>query len=225
MNQWNDADEYGLNILSQKYILWPSLTKILKPEFKQKEVLDIGCGDGSYTKYFHKNESKITGIDDAPGQINSAKEKNSGPKYESVKIQNYKPTQLFDSMFANMVICNIPTEKALILFFSNAYKISKENAKLFVTNVAPKFQKNCKTEALTQEYPREVLEGTSFKVYLGTTNKTKFGPIKNYHWTKKELIKIAKENNWKINSSTILESYSVNNKKWPEYILYEFRKE
>ncbi|MDD2656948.1 MAG: hypothetical protein PHQ18_05300 [Patescibacteria group bacterium] len=122
-----------------------------------------------------------------------------------------------------MVICNIPTEEELQKFFQTAYDNATENGHLFVTNVAPEFQKTCDTKPLVHIYPTEVKDGSEFEISLKTTKGT-IGPFKNYHWSQKKLNEVAINNGWKLIESTYLNSESIDQDIWPTYIMYEYCK-
>lgn len=55
-------------------------TQLLQPEyFKNKKVLDAGCGSGAFTHWLSENYgSKVTGVDLAPYAIKEAKKKYKG---------------------------------------------------------------------------------------------------------------------------------------------------
>lgn len=61
---------------------WSELKKLL-PDFKNKNVLDLGCGYGWHCIYAYENGAKkITGIDISKKMINTAKEKSKNLNIE-----------------------------------------------------------------------------------------------------------------------------------------------
>ena len=185
--------------------------------------MDIGCGNGAYTRYFFEQGSNIIGIDTSGEQIRLSKKLNEGPEYVQTSGQDYINPNSFENLFANMVICNIPTEEELQKFFQTAYDNATENGHLFVTNVSPEFQKTCDTKPLVHTYPTEVKDGSEFEISLKTTKGT-IGPFKNYHWSQKKLNEVATNNGWVLIESTYLNSESTDQDIWPTYIMYEYYK-
>lgn len=61
---------------------WPELKKIL-PEFKDKEVLDLGCGYGWHCKYASDHgAAHVVGIDLSQKMLQEAQKRNSGERIE-----------------------------------------------------------------------------------------------------------------------------------------------
>ncbi len=225
MNQWNElALKYGLNASGQKHILWPNLTRILRPIFAHTNVLDVGCGNGNYSRYFHEKKANVIGIDSSIQQINLAKKINPGPDYYHSSAQEFNSSTLVDNIFSNMVICNIPSNQDLISFFENMYRNSTKKSKLFITNVAPEFQKESFTHAQIHNYPEGISEGIKFEVSLGTENGDTIGPFTNYHWSKQKILNVAKDEGWNIENLTTLKTTKNDEEMWPTMLLYEFNK-
>lgn len=85
-----------------------TLPLINKLGLKGKALLDFGCGDGRYSKYFlDKGVSKIYGVDVSSAMISEAKKKLPDRRLKFLKIQDGKlplPDNFVDVVFANFVI-------------------------------------------------------------------------------------------------------------------------
>tara|TARA_B100001173_G_C15817485_1_gene474723 strand:+ start:47 stop:733 length:687 start_codon:yes stop_codon:yes gene_type:complete len=66
---------------------WNESKKILLKEisFKDKVVLDVGCGNGWFSRWASKNGSQVDAIDPSEGQINDAKSKDYNNKVNFIK--------------------------------------------------------------------------------------------------------------------------------------------
>ena len=170
------------------------------------------------------NGVDVTGIDSSESQINLAKANFQGPNYFCTSIKEFDTDLEFNNSFANMVICNINDEDGLNDFFRRIHEISSSTGRLYITNVAPDYQKSCRTRPLIHEYPESIDEGVAFSVSLRKTNDELIGPFSNYHWSKTKLVSVAEANNWKIKNSSELVPLVEDAKDWPKYILYEFEK-
>jgi len=87
MTQYDSISEEYSQMLNptKKYVTLPSFQKIT-PNVKNKSVLDLGCGDGFFTRLLAKQKpSEIIGIDISKELINKAVEKEN---QHSMKI-NY----------------------------------------------------------------------------------------------------------------------------------------
>lgn len=75
--------------------------------FKDKNIIDIGCGTGNYTLHLAKECKKIYGIDSSKGMLNEleAKCKNlklTNVSWDQIDFANYKPSEKFDIAFLTM---------------------------------------------------------------------------------------------------------------------------
>ncbi|NDV96068.1 class I SAM-dependent methyltransferase [Dysgonomonas sp. 521] len=84
---------------------WHVLKKML-PDFKGKQVLDLGCGFGWHCRYAaDKGAKSVLGIDISEKMINEAKKKNNSPciKYECVAIEDFDyPPLTFDIVISSL---------------------------------------------------------------------------------------------------------------------------
>lgn len=94
------------------------IMKSLIPELKGKRVLDLGCGNGSMSKYFIENgASYVLALDISNNMIEEAKEKNNDKniKYEVLgmeEISNIK--EKFDLVFSSLAFHYIEDFNKLI---------------------------------------------------------------------------------------------------------------
>lgn len=104
----------------KKYSMLPTMLKLLNLD-KNKIVIDVGCGDGFFTKPIAELSKKVYGIDNSKKQIKKAK-KNSLPNI------NYSLTNMFnfnypscDRISCPFILNLVKTKKDLVSLFKKFY--------------------------------------------------------------------------------------------------------
>lgn len=96
-----DAIYAGRNIESNTRLITTLLRQLL-PNDKQRTLLDLGCGTGSYTHAFARLGHKVTGVDRSKNMIRVAKSKASkietAPTFVVSDILSYNKKGQFDSV-------------------------------------------------------------------------------------------------------------------------------
>lgn len=116
--QWNEAAKTwvefirsGKNYYSE-YLNGPALKRIVG-SVKGKAVLDIGCGEGCFSRFFAKVGAKVVGIDISEGLIRAAVEEEQehplGVKYFAADAANLGmlKSESFDVAFCYMALMDI----------------------------------------------------------------------------------------------------------------------
>lgn len=223
-SQWEALSEkYGQNVLSQRYILWPKVHEALRVG-EGDTVLDVGSGDGSYSKSFYEAGALVVGVEPAGSWVEQARDKYPDPEYIHSNIEEFTTEQRFNKILANVVICNLESQQQLDEFFERCFELAADSAELFVTNVAPKYQKNVDTTFLVHEYPEQVEEGVAIKVSLGLADGGSIGPFDNFHWSAEHVKETAYSAGWSLAEETILEASGEGLEDTPEYVLFVFKK-
>src|SRR5690625_144886 len=114
--------------------------KELLPDFKNKTVLDLGCGYGWHCNYaIEQGAKRVIGIDQSEKMLKVASEKFPSPKIEFVKEDIEKinfPKNSFDVVMSSLVFHYVENYEALIRKIS--YTI-KENGSFVFTVEHPTF--------------------------------------------------------------------------------------
>ena len=116
------------------------LTKRLKinnfnlNEFKNKKLIDYGCGNGRYTQVFHKLGCKsILGVDFSKKNISTANLKNKFKKNVKYKVMNVNNNSLqsksFDYVFCNGVLHH---NKSILRGLKEIRRIMKDDGKCII---------------------------------------------------------------------------------------------
>ena len=142
---WNELIEKNRDPY-RTYILYPFLiSKINK--IKEKKILDVGCGEGYYTRIFEKN-NKCIAVDLSINMIKLAKKKSDNSFY-CVADASFLPfrNEVFDYIFCNLVLMDVKNIKK---FYKECYRVLKEKGVLFVniTNPYVFYHKNYFKEGL-----------------------------------------------------------------------------
>ena len=118
---------------------WETLRKLL-PNFKDKRVLDLGCGYGWHSIYAMENgASSVVGVDISHKMLKVAKEKTHFPQieYRCCSIEDVSfPDESFDIMLSSLAFHYIEDYEDLI---NNLYKMLKPNGTLIFTVEHPVF--------------------------------------------------------------------------------------
>ena len=95
MSNWSKSKEIILNQVT----------------FKNKKILDVGCGDGWFSIWCSNYQCHVDAIDPSEEQINNAKNKNNNVNFFIIGGENIK---------------NLKNNYDLIYFFNSLHHISKE---------------------------------------------------------------------------------------------------
>lgn len=144
---------------------WSELQRIL-PEFKEKSVLDLGCGYGWHCKYAIDNGAKyVLGIDISSKMLEVAKEKNASGNIE------YKCVAMEDLMFED--------ETFDVVLSSLAFHYIKD-FKLLISNISNWLKKGGEF-IFSVEHPVFTSYGTQDWYYDKEGNILHF-PVDNYYY-------------------------------------------
>jgi SAM-dependent methyltransferase len=116
--QWNEAAEWwvefvrsGKNYYSE-YLNGPALKRMIG-DVEKKKVLDVGCGEGYFSRYFAKAGAQVTGIDLSDDLIKAAAEDEErhplGVKYFVADAANLNMlrSDSFDLAYCYMALLDI----------------------------------------------------------------------------------------------------------------------
>lgn len=109
------------------------IIKSMLPDLKGKRILDLGCGNGTMSKYFVENgASYVLALDISKNMIEEAKEKNDDPKitYDILGMEEIsKITEKFDMVFSSLAFHYIEDFDKLTKDISNL--LNKDGILLF----------------------------------------------------------------------------------------------
>lgn len=123
------------------FVTAPNLVRLLG-DINDKTILELGCGNGYWLRLLSElGMARGHGIDQAPNQIESAKNWVDGPHNITYEVGDItKPLNLerdYDLVFTEHVLLEITTEQSLAEIFNNAAQALKEGGKLLVSDLHP----------------------------------------------------------------------------------------
>ncbi|VVB76336.1 Ubiquinone biosynthesis O-methyltransferase [Candidatus Tiddalikarchaeum anstoanum] len=103
--------------------------------FKNKTILDLGCGTGRYAIPL-SNSNKVVGVDSSQSMLEIARKKikNKNITFVNSDVTNYTPSQKFDVILSMLVYDHVKNLKKAIGVVKDA---SKRGTELFISNVHP----------------------------------------------------------------------------------------
>lgn len=136
-------DKYSAMARSQKGLEgageWPTL-KTMLPDFKNKVVLDLGCGYGWHCMYAIQNgEKSVLGIDLSRKMIKAALERNNSDniRYKVLAVEDYDyPCETYDIIISSLTLHYVEN---LTQIFALIYKTLKKNGVFVFTIEHPIF--------------------------------------------------------------------------------------
>ena len=141
--EWKKAGvRYQIPHIRKVFIRKPAVLKLLG-NIRGKKIVDLGCGDGYYSRFFAKNKAQVTGIDFSPTSIAIAehleKKEKLGIKYFHADIAHlpFLKNESFDIALAEMVLVTIPTQKKLRAIVKEVKRIIRKNGILVISKGHP----------------------------------------------------------------------------------------
>ncbi|MEI7961261.1 MAG: class I SAM-dependent methyltransferase [archaeon] len=203
-------------------------------DYDGKNVLDVGCGDGSFTAQIAKNGGRVEGIDVAPKMIEECTKNYSGINnlnFSEEKAQNIKnlKKEFFDIALFSMILIHIKTEKDLKKIFRGANHVLKKDGVLVFSELNPASITAPKTEARWKTLPKNFLYlkgGEKFKSHVKPTPR-KTITFNDIHWPLEVYSKVLRKTGFCI--THIIEPKSErkvksNKHEIPSYIIFGCKK-
>jgi len=131
--QWNKAAKIWVEFVRSgknyyaEYLNGPALKQMVG-SVKGKQVLDIGCGEGYFSRFFAKAGAEVVGIDLSEALIKAAEEEEErnhlGVKYFAVDAANLNmlDSEIFDIAYSHMAMGDIPDYEGTIAEVSRVLK-------------------------------------------------------------------------------------------------------
>lgn len=77
-------------------------------------ILEVGCGQGSFTKLLTEVSKDVTAIDISKSAIKQARESVKGAQFEAISLENFYPKRRFDVIVCAEILYYIKDEKKAI---------------------------------------------------------------------------------------------------------------
>ncbi len=136
------SNEFKTPNFSKEFFRKPVILKLLG-DIDRKNILELGCGSGYWTRLLAKKGAKCTGIDSSKEQLKIAKEREGknplGIKYLKKNITNLRGigSGSFDIVFIEFVLLEIPKLSMLKKIFEESYRVLKKGGILFISDMHP----------------------------------------------------------------------------------------
>lgn len=173
------------------FVTAPNLLRALG-DVEDKDVLELGCGNGYWLRLLARAGARVTGIDLAENQIVTAKSWDDpttskidyrvGDVSKELDLQNK-----FDITFFEHVLLEIPDKNALYEAIQNAADTLKEGGLLFISDMHP-FAPSSRPDNLRVADDFNYFDsGTSFEIQSKRVGGETIY-YKDTHWTLSDLV-------------------------------------
>ncbi len=127
------AQEYATKHGYEEHLSLPSLKRFIKCLKKGNEVLDVGCGGGQDSKFFHDQGFIVTGIDVSSKMIQLSKQYAPGCSFRVLDLMKTHSIKKYDAIWCCRVFHHIALEKQ-IKFVRKLSRLLKNGGYLYITS-------------------------------------------------------------------------------------------
>ena len=123
--------------VGREVVLKGAIRKIIG-RLQGKNILDLGCGSGYWTRFFRSRGAHCIGVDVSPEQIKLAKSFNTrGIDYVVSDIAAFNPLKRFDVVFIDHVISETSSPKKAVQILERVRELLKKNGFMLLNEVHP----------------------------------------------------------------------------------------
>ncbi|MBB1158582.1 MULTISPECIES: class I SAM-dependent methyltransferase [Amycolatopsis] len=186
------ADVEAIISFVRENLEWPSFKDLLG-DLRGLRVLDVGCGEGSFTRRIKQlGAAQVVGTDLSPGMIALAQQAEArnpqGITYEVQDLAAMPPQGEFDVVTAIHVLHYADTRKTMQTMANTMHANLKPGGKLAILSANANSSEESETAAGFRTYrPANPKEGDKFKVAVLTTPPTE---IEVHHWPTETIVEV-----------------------------------
>jgi ubiquinone/menaquinone biosynthesis C-methylase UbiE len=134
-------ERYNKKTLEHWYSVYPAIIKEID-DIRGKKVIDIGCGNGSFTSALAKlGTERVIGIDISEKWISYCKDTFSIKNLEfyladASNLERFESASL-DVAFLNFVLLHVPKKEKIEKIFSEVYRVLKIGGDFIISEIHP----------------------------------------------------------------------------------------
>ena len=226
--EWEEiAGQYKKPHFRKLYVRAPAVLKMLG-NVRGKTIIDLGCGDGFYSRILAQQGAKVTGIDFSSKAIKLAqgqelKDKLSIKYFEAdIADLHFFDNNSFNLALAEMVIVNIPSQEKYLKIVKEVKRILKPGGQMVISKGHPaNFLRHLEDQSkyFKLTYSREV----SYFDSLAPQNveiEIDGQPVRftNYHRTLEDFLNPWFENGFLVSDISEPKPTLASVKKYPEQL-------
>ncbi|MET9266038.1 class I SAM-dependent methyltransferase [Amycolatopsis sp. NPDC004079] len=188
------ADVEAVISFVRENLEWPSFQELLG-DLSGLRVLDVGCGEGSFTRRIKQlGAAQVVGTDLSPGMIALAQQAEArapqGITYEVQDLATMPPQGEFDVVTAIHVLHYADTRKTMQTMANTMQANLKPGGRLVVLSANADSSEESETAAGFRTHrPANPQEGDKFKVAVLTTPPTE---IEVHHWPTATIVDVLR---------------------------------
>ena len=220
------SEIYSEGISAEELSLKPVNLELVG-DVKDKDILDLGCGNGRYSILFAERGARVKAIDVSPYQIEIAKKINLHPNIEytigDVSTLHDIRNNSADIVFMNLVIPDLEKKEMLENIMSETKRVLKKNGRFIFSTLHPLYlspEQDPLDKAMNFKKENYFKEGSNYNAEAATNagNKITFNET---HFSLSYISKVLRENGFFIKS--IVESKNIPEKGiyLPKYLVFE----
>lgn len=199
--------------------------------FRNKKILDYGCGEGKISREFYDMGAEVIGVDTSSRMIELAKEKRKGidsrvHEYHIIYSGDLKfiDNGSLDYAVSNFVFCSIGNIEEIENIVNEVGKKIKTNGRYIVLDTNWETSNGANFHSFSLDHCNELLSGC--KVY-GTLKSEVPIKLKDYFWSKQDHIDIFESRGFELRD--VREPVAsgpgwLDETKTPPFYLLEFEK-
>ena len=171
---------FSVPTASRTHILRPVI-KTIVGDLTNKRLLDVGCGNGYWTRFFSKAGASCTGIDIKTSQIESAKKEHDGNRYLVADAQTFRSKESFDVIYLDHVLSEQKSKAAMLKILKNLRKILVDDGIFILSEMHPAVAHF--PIAVTTERNYFYFKSPSKFVFDVKRSDDTYAQVTDYHWT------------------------------------------
>lgn len=119
---YNESEQDAITLWKLGY----TIVKDLLGDVAGKQVLDYGCGTGTFSRYLQALGASVTGVDISENMIEVAKKNGPGDIVYHTLYENgldFLDDNSFDFVVSNFVLCTLPSMHDISLILDQVYRV------------------------------------------------------------------------------------------------------